>query len=296
MILTCPECATSYFVDGLILPPKGRMVKCTSCDARWRAMPEPDPAGGEPAPADASAPPPEPDPAEAKSEARMKARAAAAAAKAAAPPAKGPPRGVLIGAVAAVVLVAAIGGLVLFRQQVVGAVPATATAFRAVGLPVNTLGLVIEGVASKPIFVAGRPALSITGAIRNVKDEAREAPALRISLLDEKGEAVAGLIAQPLNAKVPPGGRRYFAVSLAEPPRNAHKLEIAFEGGDHAVEAPAGKGGHAAPGHGESGHGEPAHGAPAHGEAHPPAAGHAPEPIEAKPLPPDSPDALHPHD
>lgn len=294
MILTCPECATSYFVDGLILPPQGRMVKCTSCDARWRAMPEPDPAGAAGASADASTPPPPaPDPAEAKSEARMKARAAAAAAKAAAPPPKGPPKVVLIGAVAAVVMVAAIGGLVLFRQQVVGVVPASAGAFRALGLPVNTLGLVIEGVVSKPTFVAGRPALSITGAIRNVKDEAREAPALRISLLDEAGETVAGLIAQPLNAKVPPGGKRYFAVSLPEPPRNAHKLEIAFEGGDHAVEAPAGKGGE----HGKPAHGETTHAAPAHGEAHPPAAaGHAPEPIEAKPLSPDSPDALHPHD
>src|SRR5688572_11202943 len=37
MILTCPECATSYFVDDLKIPRGGRMVKCTSCSARWRA-------------------------------------------------------------------------------------------------------------------------------------------------------------------------------------------------------------------------------------------------------------------
>ena len=38
MILTCPECATSYFVDDLRIPRLGRMVKCTNCSHRWRAF------------------------------------------------------------------------------------------------------------------------------------------------------------------------------------------------------------------------------------------------------------------
>src|SRR5687767_8909725 len=38
MILTCPECATSYFVDDLRIPRGGRMVKCTTCGNRWRAF------------------------------------------------------------------------------------------------------------------------------------------------------------------------------------------------------------------------------------------------------------------
>ena len=40
MILTCPECATSYFVDDSRIPAGGRSVKCTSCGARWRVMPD----------------------------------------------------------------------------------------------------------------------------------------------------------------------------------------------------------------------------------------------------------------
>src|SRR5271170_5437145 len=40
MILTCPECATGYFVeDGQISGP-GRTVRCAACGARWTATPE----------------------------------------------------------------------------------------------------------------------------------------------------------------------------------------------------------------------------------------------------------------
>ena len=54
MILTCPECATSYFVDDSKIPTEGRAVKCANCGARWTATPElpplefptPEPVGG----------------------------------------------------------------------------------------------------------------------------------------------------------------------------------------------------------------------------------------------------------
>src|SRR5580704_3930601 len=55
MILTCPECATSYFVDDSRIAGAGRTVKCSNCGARWTARPE----GAEPA----APPPPKPAPA-----------------------------------------------------------------------------------------------------------------------------------------------------------------------------------------------------------------------------------------
>src|ERR1700712_5101742 len=62
MILTCPECATSYFVDDSRIAAAGRTVKCSSCGARWTALPEGagPPAPPPPKPAPGAAPPPAP--------------------------------------------------------------------------------------------------------------------------------------------------------------------------------------------------------------------------------------------
>src|SRR5262249_12097839 len=54
MILTCPECATGYFVEDSQIGPDGRKVRCAACGARWVAQAEGAVASGE-TPADAGA-------------------------------------------------------------------------------------------------------------------------------------------------------------------------------------------------------------------------------------------------
>lgn len=306
MILTCPECATSYFVDDDRVPPEGRTVRCSACGVRWSAKPEPPEAveAAEPEPLDiATADAPEPVAEEpplrldeagadalprayrAKVEDSRKTRQAMAAGV------------VWAGLAAAFALV--LGAAVIFRVDVVRLWPRAASAYAGVGLPVNSLGLAIEGVRAEPSLEEGHAALSITGMIRNIEDKAVVAPALKISLLAKDDRPLVTRIARPADPRVPPGETRHFAITILDPPATAQSLEVSFD--------PAAVGGHgeAAGGHGAKAEPErlslrPAqHTAPA-APPHPESAAHAepagPEPVEAVPLPPDSPDALHPHE
>jgi predicted Zn finger-like uncharacterized protein len=285
MILTCPECATSYFVDDDRIPTAGRSVKCSSCGNRWRALPdgqvapEPKPVAP-PAPIDVVEPDDValdigpsldagPDDLEFLPTPAMPPRPAKA---------KGGPRGLVIGVLVLGLLAAGAGTVATLREQVAGMVPGAAPLFAAVGLPVNTLGLAFEGVAWKPTFLAGRPVMAVTGAIRNVTDAPIDAPAVRVSLLDGKKAVLAAYELSVTNARVPPGGLRYFAWNLPDPPAGASNLEIGFN------LAPKGR---AAPGHAGEGHAQ---------EPSAPEGPGAVEPVEATALPAGSPDALTQHE
>lgn len=278
MILSCPECATSYFVDDSRVPESGRTVRCSNCGARWKAAREVPTA----ALAAESPPPPQPEPAVEV--------AAETVEPAAIPPEEVevvavepelviPPRPrrappttsreatgkVAVWASAAALVAGLVAGAIIFRGEVVRLWPKSSATYAGLGLPVNGLGLVIEGVRAEPTFQGGRPVLSVTGAIRNVKQTAVVAPALRISLLNHSGKPVAAKVVRPIDPRVPAGATRHFTVAISDPPSNARDLEVMFDA-------------------------EPARAAAA--QARIPV---APAPVEAQPLPPGTPESLSEH-
>jgi hypothetical protein len=174
---------------------------------------------------------------------------------------------VLIWAGSAVAAALLIAGAIAFRAQVVQLLPASQAAYAGLGMPVSALA--IEKVHVDPAFQGGRPVLSVTGQIRNLRDAAATAPALRVSLLDRFGKPVATKVARPINAAVPAKAIRHFAISIVDPPASVHDLEVTF---DAAAPGPAAKA----------------------AVAHPAAPPSGPQPTDAKPLPPGSPDALPP--
>lgn len=295
MILTCPECATSYFVDDSRIPAAGRSVKCSSCGARWVAtldgVAEAPTLNAAPAPQAASEPAVEPPPAAVAAEPAAppiddlefvpssaaepekppgRARHRRSATGKSAPSARREAKATaFVWAVAAVVVVALVGAAILFRAEVVRVWPKSSAAYAGLGLPVESVGLVIESVRVEPTFEGGRPVLSLTGAVRNVRDEAVKAPALRISLLDRTGKAIAAKVARPLDPLIPAGALRHFALAISDPPSNAQNLRVTFD--TAAPQRAAGVTPIPAP-------------APA-----------GPAPIDAQPLPPGSPDALSEH-
>ena len=284
MILTCPECGTSYFVDDARIPPGGRSVKCSSCDARWMAMPEAPSAPAPPPSAPKVAPPPASfgadDPFVGDLEVIAPSEMAFAPTARRAPRAKLPgrvkPEGggkavIWIGAALAVAILVA--GAIIFRDVVVKTFPDAQAAYAGVGLPVDSLGLAIEAVKAEPIFEGGSPALAVSGAIRNGRGKSAVSPRLRVSLLDRNGRSVAVKIVRPLDGTIPAGATRHFMVTIADPPLSGRDLVVAFESrGAKPAATPVWP--------------EPAKPAPV-----------GPAPAEAaKPLPAGSPDALPKHD
>jgi len=243
MILTCPECATSYFVDAARIPSAGRKVRCSTCGHRWTAGPDGEPMAASPEFAEQvsepEAAPPEPETAEDDSDIVAvepePAPLVVPIAPRAAPSRKGGrdegrSSNALLWAGAAGLAAALIAGLVVFRDQVVRLWPATSTAYAALGLELAGGGLVIEGIKAQPVFLAGRPVLSVTGAIRNPRGEAIDSPPVRVTLFDRSGKPVAAKIARPADAAIPAQARRHFVITLIDPPASARDLEVRFEG------------------------------------------------------------------
>lgn len=246
MILTCPDCATRYFVADDKVGPEGRSVKCAACGNRWTARAESPllelTASSEEGALAVEAREPEPDPepisalpgeelpkvfrAKAVTERRVREAAATG----------------VIWAGMSIALAAMIVGAVVFRVDMVRLWPSSAGAFASVGLPVNRIGLVIEEVSAEPALQDGHAALSVSGVIRNIEDVAVAAPPLRITLLNREGKRVMGKIAAPADPKIPPGETRHFAIALIDPPTTASDLEVTFalaSGGKPARAAPS---------------------------------------------------------
>lgn len=230
MILTCPECATRYFVPDEKVGPSGRTVRCSSCGNRWTAEGQADlelfvdpEAGAAAKDADkldevpVSELPGDELPKVFRQKATDERRVREAATV-----------GVVWAGMAVGVLALALGAIV-FRGSVVEMWPRTASAFAAVGLDVNRVGLEIEDVQAEAALQDGHAALAVSGVMRNVEDHPVKAPPLRVSLLNKAGKVVAVKLASPADPLIPPGETRHFALAMLDPPTTAAILEVSFE-------------------------------------------------------------------
>jgi hypothetical protein len=123
--------------------------------------------------------------------------------------------GVIWAGMAAAMAVVVVGALI-FRIDMVRLWPTTAGAYASVGLPVNTVGLVIENIKAEPSLEDGHAAVTITGVMRNITEHAVIAPPLRVELRNAKDKRVAGRIAAAADPRSRPA-RCATSPSLPEP-------------------------------------------------------------------------------
>ena len=250
MILTCPECATRYFLPDVQIGVTGRKVKCAQCGASWREFGQAEPEaaaaavaaarGQSVAPPTDSPPAAEPEPDEAfapgaarraeilrekKAQAERKSKQAATVNAA-----------VWAGLVAAVAFALVLGAV--FREQVVKLWPGTASAYAAVGLPVNAAGLLIEKVGAAPSMLQGHKALTVTGSLRNVAGAPVTVPAFRVDVLDKAGKSLDHKIIQITAPPLKAGEIRAFSLGVADPPAGYQDVAVTFAL-PHAADAPS---------------------------------------------------------
>jgi predicted Zn finger-like uncharacterized protein len=244
MILTCPECASRYFVDDSKVGSAGRVVRCAACGHRWTARNEEAlDLFEEPSAADLAAEPnltaldgatnPAPNPIDdpetpvsalpgeelpkvfrARADAERRLREAKTT-------------GVIWGGMVAVMVVILVAAGV-FRMNVAHLWPSTAGAYAFARMPVNNVGLVIENLKAEPSMRDGHAAVTITGVLRNITDHTVATPPLRVALLNAHDKRVAGKLAAAADPMIPPSQTRHFSVTLLDPPKTAKILEIGF--------------------------------------------------------------------
>jgi predicted Zn finger-like uncharacterized protein len=227
MILTCPACATRYSVADDAIGPAGKAVRCTGCSHRWTAMPT---SEDELELAATVAAPPKPDP----EPERPAANKAPLAFREKVQAQKTVRQAVVNGMIWAgigtgMAVLAAL--TVIFRVDVVRVLPRTASAYAAIGLPVNPVGLVFEGVSAKPGLQDGHDALVVSGAMRNIEKRPIVSPALAIKVLDTSGHPVLIRTTDTGSSLILPGQAHNFVISVIDPPPTANDVEVAFAAG-----------------------------------------------------------------
>lgn len=250
MILTCPDCATRYFVDDRRLGPIGRTVRCASCGATWRARAEDDAplelgaatqesvaarTDGDPLsfkPVDPQdLPAPElPRAFRAKQEQKRRVRQMAAT-----------------GAVWAGL---ALGFTTLmfcawvFRVDVVRVFPRAAAAYALAR--VNATGLQFEAVDAQPA-ADDAGAVLVQGRLRNVVSQSAAVPLVRITLLDNKGVRMKQRVIQLGEARIAPGATLPFQARLSDARSAAADVDVSFALDMAPPAKPVGRGAAASP-------------------------------------------------
>lgn len=239
MILTCPDCATRYFVDDARLGAGGKTVRCAACGARWTAtfQAEPEielaviPEYGAAAIDSFDTSPTPPEETRGFPEALPKNFRAKAAEKTAMK------RAVVHGVVWACLLAVLAGALaasIVFRVEVVRLVPRAASAYAMAGLKVNAIGLTFENVSARPALQDGRSALVVSGEIRNIEGKAVTTPPLRINVLSRTGARVATSVNAVADPRIAAGQSYHFVIPVLDPPPTAENVEVVFELGAKA--------------------------------------------------------------
>ncbi|MGV3491619.1 MAG: zinc-ribbon domain-containing protein [Devosia sp.] len=132
---------------------------------------------------------------------------------------------------AVLLLVGTIVGGLVFRTEIVRALPQMAGVYAAIGMPVNVVGLEFSDVSTLTTRRGEETALTVTAKIRAVGGRRTAIPPVVVTLLDEDGGSLYEWSVSPPAPDVAPGEVVDLAAELAAPPEGARELRLSFADG-----------------------------------------------------------------
>ncbi|WP_395645838.1 MJ0042-type zinc finger domain-containing protein [Terricaulis sp.] len=236
MILTCTSCSTRYYADDAAIGPTGRTVRCAACGTSWFAEPQLELRATDETAVRGEA---KPEPLTRERVERLRRAATqpgpapSAAAKFRAQQAERMRRDRSRAAVAAwtatgAALAASATGMVVFRQDVAELWPRSASAFAALGLDVNVYGLEFYDLSVERAFDGPTPILLVSGEVRNIGRDEKQAPPVRLSLRDQQSHEIFELVHAVTDQPIAAGAAVPFQIRVENPPADAVDLEATF--------------------------------------------------------------------
>ena len=140
-----------------------------------------------------------------------------------------PPRDIRPGITMLIALLVLLNGaILLWRYDVVRAMPQTASLFAAIGLPVNLRGLEFTDVKMSSQTHQGVTVLMIDGAISNTSREPHEVPRLRFAVRNAAGAEIYTWTTLPERGSLAAGEAQPFQTRLASPPGEGRDVVVRF--------------------------------------------------------------------
>jgi len=243
MILTCPDCATSYSAVDDAIGPNGRTVRCSKCDATWFIEGEPihvpdeialrdletaedftviDEDMSERVPKDyapLTGETPNTEPGahvllRQRKESEMRGRKL---------------RWVrAIWALVLLGLLAAFAYGVIKRHDIVKKHPSAATIYKSVGLDVTRSGFSFEDIKTRNTLVDGQSVYVVNGTVRNLQNSASSVPLIELAFLDVAGEPIMIWMVDIDAETIEGGASSEFNANYPNPPLDAVSLRYRF--------------------------------------------------------------------
>ena len=125
-------------------------------------------------------------------------------------------------------MAALVAALIVWRADMVRALPQTAQFYKFVGLEVNLRGLAFRDMKVSTETADDKPVLVIEGNIVDVGRKAVELPRLRFIVRDAQGGEIYAWNAVLEQPVLKPGEKAWFRSRLASPPPEGRSIDVRF--------------------------------------------------------------------